>query len=244
MDGTALLGTTSLAFLAGTLSVLSPCVLPILPLVVGGAISAHRWGALALAAGLTLSFTAIGLFVATIGFSIGLSSGTFQFASAGLLIAFGIVLLLPQLQTRFAAALGPLVNGLEQRAARFPASGFGGQFALGLLFGAAWTPCTGPTLGAAAMMASAGHNMVQAAAGMLAFGIGASLPLLSLGLISRSTFQRWRGRLAGSGRHGRILLGIVLVLFGLLIVTGLDQTLETVLVAHFPTWLSDLTTRY
>ena len=65
-------GSIALAFLAGVLSTLSPCVLPLLPLVLGTAVSAHRFGPAALAAGLATSFVAIGLFVATIGFSIWL----------------------------------------------------------------------------------------------------------------------------------------------------------------------------
>ncbi len=88
------------------LSTLSPCVLPLLPLVVGSAVAAHRAGALALAAGLALSFTAIGLFVATVGFAIGLDGGVFRTASAVLLMAIGVVLLSGALQARFAAATG------------------------------------------------------------------------------------------------------------------------------------------
>ena len=68
-------GAILLAFLAGVLSTLSPCVLPLLPLVLSAAVSEHRFGPAALAAGLAASFVAIGLFVATIGFSIGLDAG-------------------------------------------------------------------------------------------------------------------------------------------------------------------------
>jgi hypothetical protein len=58
-------GALALAFVAGILSILSPCVLPILPIVLGAAASAHRWGPVVLAMGLAVSFVAIGLFVAT-----------------------------------------------------------------------------------------------------------------------------------------------------------------------------------
>ena len=75
------------------LSILSPCVLPLLPLVLGGAGSAHRHGALALAAGLVIAFVAVGLFVATIGFSIGLDADWFRDVSAVLLAIVGLVLL-------------------------------------------------------------------------------------------------------------------------------------------------------
>ena len=92
-----MIGTIGLAFLAGVLSVLSPCVLPLLPIVLGTAQSEHRLGPVALAAGLALSFTIIGLFVATIGFAIGLDTSVFRLVSAVLLIAIGTVLLVPRL---------------------------------------------------------------------------------------------------------------------------------------------------
>src|SRR5690242_17483328 len=93
-----------LAFLAGTLSILSPCVLPLVPIVVGTALSRHRLGPAALAAGLAVSYLGIGLFVATIGFAIGLDGALFRAIGAALLIAFGAALLAPVLQARLALA--------------------------------------------------------------------------------------------------------------------------------------------
>lgn len=102
--------TLGLALLAGMLSALSPCVLPLLPIVLGTAASAHRLGPVALAAGLCVSFVAIGLFVATIGFAIGLDAGVFRFVAAAIMIAIGAVLLVPRLQEQFAVAAGPAAN--------------------------------------------------------------------------------------------------------------------------------------
>ena len=76
------IGTLGLAFLAGLLSILSPCVLPLLPIVLGAAASEHRLGPIALAAGVALSFVAIGLFIATIGFGLGLDGDVFRFVAA------------------------------------------------------------------------------------------------------------------------------------------------------------------
>ena len=81
-----------LSVAAGMLSTLSPCVLPLLPIVLASAGSEHRLAPAALGGGLALSFTAIGLFVATIGFAIGLDSDVFRAAAAVLLIVIGIVL--------------------------------------------------------------------------------------------------------------------------------------------------------
>ncbi len=99
-------GTYALGFSAGLLSILSPCVLPLVPILLATAASAHRLGALALSMGLMLSFTAIGLFVATIGFAIGLDGDWFRALAATLLVAFGVLLLSTAAQRRFAASLG------------------------------------------------------------------------------------------------------------------------------------------
>ena len=196
-------GTLGLAFLAGVLSVLSPCVLPLLPIVLGTAASQHRLGPLALAAGLALSFTAIGLFVATIGFAMGLDTGVFRTVSAVLLIGVGLVLLVPRLQEQFALAAAPVSNWAGAYADNFTPAGLAGQFGLGLLLGAVWSPCVGPTLGAASVLAAKGEDLPEVALTMLAFGIGAALPLLLLGILSREALMRWRGRLMETRQSGK-----------------------------------------
>jgi cytochrome c-type biogenesis protein len=237
------LGTLGLAFLAGALSVLSPCVLPLLPIVLGSAASEHRLAPAALAAGLSLSFVIIGLFVATIGFAAGLDTGFFRLVSAVLLIAVGTLLLVPRLSAQAAAAGGPVSNWVEEQFGGFAAQGLGGQFLLGLLLGAVWSPCVGPTLGAASILA-AKENLGQVALTMIAFGVGAALPLIAIGLLSREALSRWRGRLMEAGKGGKALLGGLLVAIGLLVATGLDKRLETLLVDVSPDWLTRLTTQF
>jgi cytochrome c-type biogenesis protein len=238
------LGSVAFAVLAGVLSALSPCVLPLLPIVLGAAVSEHRFGPAALAGGLALSFTAIGMFVATIGFGIGLDVGFFRIAGALLLITIGAVLLVPRLQTQFAAAAAPISGWTERRFGAIETTGLRGQFALGLLLGAVWSPCVGPTLGAASVLASQGRDLAQVTLVMLAFGIGAALPLLLLGTLSREALLRWRNRLMEAGKGGKMLLGVLLVGVGVLIASGLDKQLEALLVQASPAWLTELTTRY
>ena len=103
-------GALALALVAGVLSILSPCVLPILPIVLAAAASEHRWGPAALAVGLAVSFVAIGLFAATVGYSIGLDAELFRNVAAVLIIAVGVTLLVPRFQERLALAGAPLAN--------------------------------------------------------------------------------------------------------------------------------------
>ena len=237
-------GSIAFGFMAGMLSTLSPCVLPLLPLVIGPAISSHRFGLPALAAGLVVSFVGIGLFVALVGFSIGLDGDVFRFISAIILAGFGIVLLSESLQQRFALVAGGVSNGGNRLMARFSFNGLAGQFMLGLLRGAVWSPCVGPTLGAASVLASQGRDIPAVAAVMLAFGLGTALPLLLIGTLSREALGRWRGRMISGGKMGKRLLGGAALLVAMLILTGFDHTLESSLVAASPEWLTNLTTQF
>jgi cytochrome c biogenesis protein CcdA len=231
-------------FLAGLLSTLSPCVLPLLPMVLGPAASAHRLGVPALAAGLVVSFVAVGLFVATIGFAIGLDGDWFRTASAVMLGLLGVVLLSSTVQTRFALATGGVSNVGQRLIDRLQPAGLSGQFMLGLLLGAVWSPCVGPTLGAASVLAAQGQSLFAVAAVMLAFGLGAAVPLLVVGLLSREAVRRWRGAMLRAGSAGKLLLGGAALLVSLLILTGADHRIEAFVLDHSPDWLARLTTRY
>ncbi len=238
------MGTIGFAFLAGVLTILSPCVLPLVPMVLAAAAGEHRYGPLALAGGLAISFTVIGLFVALFGFAVGLDAEVFRIAAAVLMIVIGAVLLLPSAQTRFAAAAGPVADWTEQRFGGFSTAGLGGQFSVGLLLGAVWAPCVGPTLGAASLMASRGENLGQVSFTMLVFGIGAALPLLLLGFLSRETMMRWRGKMMSGGKAGKAFMGAFLVAVGVAILTGFDKKIEIAVLKIAPDWLVDLTTRF
>jgi cytochrome c biogenesis protein CcdA len=199
---------------------------------------------LALAAGLALSFVAVGLFVATIGFAIGLDGDLFRKIAAALLLALGLVLIVPAAQTRLATAGGPVSDWAERRYGGFSTAGLTGQFAVGLLLGAVWSPCVGPTLGAASLLAAQGRDLGSVALTMLMFGIGAALPLVALGMLSREILMRWRERMLGVGRGLKAALGVVLIVTSGLVLSGTDRALETLLVNASPDWLTALTTRF
>lgn len=235
-------GRLALALLSGALSTLSPCVLPLLPIVIASALEAHRWGAIALGLGLVGSFTAIGLLFATAGLALGLDQESLRQVAGWLLLGFGLVLLLPSAQRRFAALASRVSAG--RQVARLSGDGLAGQFLVGLALGAVWSPCAGPTLGTAATLAGSGDGLGEAALVMLVFGLGAALPLVVIGVLSRPALNRLRGRLLAAANGGKRLLGALLLAIGLGIVSGYDHRFEGWLSDHLPAWLADLTTRY
>jgi cytochrome c-type biogenesis protein len=236
--------TYGLGLIAGVLSTLSPCVLPLVPVLVAAAVNAHRWGALALGLGLALSFAVMGIFIATLGVSLGLDPDTFRQVGAVILAVFGLVLLVPKLQDVFARATSALSNSGNQLLARVTFGGLTGQFAVGALLGIVWSPCVGPTLGAATTLASQGKNLSQIAPLMLIFGIGAAAPLVLLGTLSRTRMIKARSGLLSAGKYGKQLFGLIMLTVGVLIATGTDKSLETWVLNQTPDWLTALTTKY
>ena len=234
----------ALTLLAGLLSILSPCVLPLVPIVLGAAATSHPLGALALAGGLAVSFTGLGLLLAVAGFGLGIDAGTFRIAAAGIMIVLGAILLIPAWHAQLEATGGPLSNWADRHFGRFASAGLAGQFAVGLLLGAVWSPCVGPTLDAASLLASQGRDLPQVALTMAVFGIGAALPLVLFGLISGARLMGVRSRLLSAGKVGKGLLGGAFLVIGFAIVSGADKWIETVLVDASPQWLTQLTTSF
>ena len=237
------LATYTLGYLAGALSTLSPCVLPLLPILIATATTQHRHGPLALAAGLALSFAVVGLFIATIGVAIGVDQGVLRIVAALLLVLFGIAMLLPPLQRWFQRLAARTTSG-EGRLANLSGRGWVGQLAVGLVLGIVWSPCVGPTLGATSALAAQGSHLPQVALLMLLFGLGAATPLVLVGGASRELVARWRGRLMIAGRRGQWLLGAVFIAIGIAIFGGTDKRIEAWALEHSPDWLTRLTTRY
>lgn len=232
-----------LSFLAGVLSTLSPCVLPLVPILMGSAAGTHRLGPIALVGGLMLSFTLIGVGLGSLGGSIGLEQDTLRVVGGVLLLLFGAVLVSTRLQDRFSAAVSRLGVG-QGLLARFNLNGLHGQFLVGLLLGVVWSPCVGPTLGVAVTLASQGEALAQVTAVMLMFSLGAGLPLLALGMLSRQAMGKWRGRMLDAGQKAKKLFGVALLLIGLLVLSGVDKEFEKWAVNAMPEWMVNLTTRY
>jgi cytochrome c-type biogenesis protein len=230
--------------LAGILSTLSPCVFPLLPLVIGAATSAHRSGAFWLAGGVAVSFTAAGLFIATVGFAIGLDGDLLRTASALLLMLIGAALLSSPIQARLGGAATGLGNAGDRIIRRLSPAGAKGQFVVGALLGLVWSPCAGPTLGAASLLAARRHDLGGVAAVMLAFGVGTTVPMVLVALLSRQVLLRWRGRLLAAGHVGKLAMGVSALAIGGLILSGVDRSVEAALVNASPVWLTDLTTRF
>ena len=234
-------GVYGLSLIAGVLSTLSPCVLPLIPILAGAALTAHRFGPLALAGGLALAYALAGVFLATVGLAIGLDQTVFRNLAAGLSLIFGLILISEPLQMRFAQAVSGLGDGGQVLLDKLSTGSLTGQFWLGALLGIVWSPCVGPTLGSALLLASQGQNLAHAAVVMGLFGVGAALPLVAFGTLSQQAMLQFKSKLLAAGKTGKKLLGMLLLVLGVLVLTGWDKRFEAWAVNASPQWLTDLT---
>ena len=232
------------SYLAGLLTLINPCVLPVLPIVLAMALQANRWGPLALTAGLCLSFVTVGIGVAAFGRAIGLSPEDVVYAGAILMIGFGLTQLIPRWSAGFAAATAGVAARADVGIDQIDRSAVSGQFLSGLLLGAVWVPCVGPTLGGAIALASAVQSLPWAAAIMTSFALGISTVILALGYGAQSAIRARRDWLRVFAANARPAMAIILILTGLVLFFDLQRIPELWFVEHLPFWLQDLSVRF
>lgn len=229
-----------LGYVAGVLTLINPCILPVIPIALAAASSTNRFGPLALAAGMSLTFTLLGVVTASVGPAVGLTAERVSQAGSVMMILFGLVLLVPQASEAFATASAGLANGANGRLTGMNEHGLPAQFLGGTLLGAVWSPCIGPTLGGAIALASQGASLPWAASVMLAFALGVSTVFLALAYGARETL---RSRMAGLRRvaeWSKPLMGAIFVAVGLALFFQLHHLAEEALLDAMPIWLQDL----
>lgn len=227
------------AYGAGLLTLINPCVLPVLPIVLAGALQANRWGPAALAAGMSLSFVALGLLVSVAGRAFGLDEENVARAGAFLMIGFGLVMLLPIASRGFALATAGMAARADASIDTLNRSSLIGQFLGGMLLGAVWSPCIGPTLGAAISLASQGESIGKAGLIMSGFAAGVSTVIIVLGYGARSLLARNRTLMMALATRARPIMGAVFVAVGLAILFRLHHIIEAWAIQNLPPWLID-----
>lgn len=226
-----------LALIAGVLSLLSPCVLPMIPAVTASAMRASKTGVWFLAAGLAFTFALGGSLLTYLLLSAGLSPDIMRTFAAVFMLLMGLVLVVGWLNQQFSLLLSRLTSRLPaggQLADSSDRPAF--QFVIGGSLGLVWLPCVGPTLGAAIALASTGESLMMSFSVMLAFGLGTALPLVGLGYAAGTRLNTLRA----SGKIGRLLLGYALLLIALMIFTGFDKVMELWAIEYLPDWVTTL----
>ncbi len=232
------------AYLAGLLTLINPCVIPVLPIVLATAVQADKRGPLALAAGMSLSFVVLGVSVTAFGHLIGLTVDTLAQIGAWLMVAFGLLLLVPKGSAVMVAATSGLSARADAGMNELDGHSLRGQFAGGVLLGAVWSPCIGPTLGGAIALASQGQSLGHVTLIMTAFALGVSSFMLALAYGARGAIGRHNARLRKIAMASRPVLGLAFLLVGVGLLLKWHHVIEIWLLDHLPIWLVDLSVRF
>ncbi len=232
-------------YVAGVLTALSPCVLPLLPIVVGGAMQQHRAAPLLMGLGMTTAFATGGLLLGAIGPVLGLDPVWMHQIAAYSLIVFGLALLFEPLTRLISRMVQPLAltadlmaEEIGQKRSPLMAFLFGG------LLGLAWSPCAGPMLVSSVALVATGRDALLGALLLGLFGLGAATPMVMAAYASRAGFKRLRNWAMGNNRRLRIDFGLLAIISGVILATGLDKMIATQVMAILPdSWL-ELITRY
>lgn len=223
-----------LSVAAGGLTTLSPCVFPLLPMVLGGAVQGHRLAPVAMGLGMMLSFAGIGVMLGALGPALGIDADTIRMAGAAMLIAFALVMLVPALGDRFSRWMLPIASAANAASTRLDGGSLLGAAALGAVLGLVWSPCSGPLLGSALTLVASEGGALRGGVVLALFGLGAAIPLVAVAYASRSGFMRARDWILA--RIERVRLGFAVLLggMGIAILTGTDKWVEARVLAWLP----------
>ncbi len=242
------------AFLAGILSILAPCTLPVVPLVLGAGAGGGRRRPLGIVLGLGFTFVIVTILLASALSTLGVSTGGLRLVAVVTLGALGLTLAWPRLGRRLEVAMAPLVRpGLRVATGRStvmapiqpdPGSpdGRGGLrsgLAMGAAIGLVWAPCVGPLMAGTIAVAASRGPSPETVVVALAYVAGAAIPLLAVARWGRAIAHRSRGLASGGGP--RRAFGVLTLVAALLIATGLDASVQSAVTAALPAgWSSAL----
>ena len=223
-----------LSVAAGSLTTLSPCVFPLLPLVLGGAVQGNRYAPVAMGLGMMLSFATIGVVLGALGPVLGIDADTIRVAGAAMLIVFAAVMLVPALGERFSQWMLPIASVANAASTRLDGGSLASAAALGAVLGLVWSPCSGPLLGSALTLVATEGGALRGGVVLALFGLGAAIPLVAVAYASRSGFMRARAWIMVRVERLRRGLAVLLGGMGVAILTGADKWLETRVLGWLP----------
>ncbi|MFZ5438002.1 MAG: cytochrome c biogenesis protein DipZ [Patescibacteria group bacterium] len=225
------------AFLAGIVTVLSPCILPLLPIILASADADNKQRPLGVVVGFIASFTFFTLFLSTIVTFLGISASSLRFISIFILATFGLSLLIPKVQALLEILFSKLASSTPTAERK---TGFGGGFVVGLSLGLLWTPCVGPILASVISLALTGSVNTQAFLITLFYALGTALPMLLIMKVGVTALQRVPWLVKNTGNIQK-LFGMLMILTAIAIYFNVDRQFQSYILEKFPNYGVGLT---
>lgn len=218
------------SFLAGVVTILSPCILPVLPVILSGGVTSGRSKPFGIIAGFVLSFTFFTLFLSAIVKATGLSADALRGVSVFVILAFGLSLVIPGLQTKVErlfsrlAVKTPIVN---------KGDGFFGGLLIGLSLGLIWTPCVGPILASIITLAASNTIAAGSVAITFAYALGTAVPMMVIMSGGRTLLAKVPWLLTNTANIQRIF-GILMIVTAFSIFSNFDRRFQAYILEKFP----------
>lgn len=225
------------AFLAGLVTVLSPCVLPLLPIILSSTAESGKQKPLGVVVGFVLSFTFFTLFLSSLVQLFNFPADNLRAFSIVILIFFGLSLLVPKIQLWLEILFGRLANYVPTVKGR---PSFVGGLLIGFSLGLLWTPCVGPILASVISLSITGEVSTQSALITFAYALGTALPMLMIMLAGSTALQKVPWLVKNTGKIQKAF-GVLMVLTAIGIFFNVDRKFQTFILRTFPNYGVGLT---
>nr|AKQ03468.1 DipZ protein [uncultured Microgenomates bacterium Rifle_16ft_4_minimus_38077] len=225
------------SFLAGIVTILSPCILPIAPIILSSSLGGGRRRPLGVVTGFILSFSVFTLFLTSLVRAVGISPEVLRSISIIIIFVFGASLLIPKFQIhleRLFTKLASLTPNVSEK------SGFSGGLLIGVSVGLLWTPCVGPILGSVISLALTGTVTKVALLITLSYSVGTAIPMLAIVYGGRSLLNRVPWLLRNTAKIQKIF-GIIMILTAIAIYFNIDRNFQAYILDKFPNYGVGLT---
>ncbi len=223
------------AFLAGIVTIAGPCILPLLPIILGtSTVRSHPSRPMFIVLGFTLSFALFAVVLTVFGKQLGISPDTFRTIATVIIGLFGLLMLFPRMQETLVAKIQPLITKATPKT-DIENQGLWSGFLLGTSLGLIWTPCAGPVLGSILTLVASKQNLPHASALLVAYAFGAGLPMLIIAYGGQTAMTRVHSLTKYTAAIQRVF-GALILLVAIGVFTGFDRTVQGWLVLRAP-WL-------
>lgn len=225
------------AFIAGIVTILSPCILPILPIILSGSVTGGKRKPLGIVTGFVASFTFFTLFLSTLVRSLNISADALRTFSIVVIFVFGVSLIIPQVQLWIEMMFSRISGRLSPKQTQ---DGFMAGVLIGMSLGLLWTPCVGPILASVITLALSGSVTSSAVLITLAYSLGTAIPMLLITYSGQRVFQKVPWLLSNTGKIQKAF-GVVMIAMAVALYFNVDRKFQIWVLDQFPSYGTGLT---